>query len=149
MDPNENNDEPTQFDDDKVPVNTNKTRKVTKNVTEAMTLPVCMNLNPRSIYNKVDECITFVKEHDISCIFLSESWERPEFNLNQLINIEDFSVVSNPHQRVGVGGRPALVINTKQYYVRNLTNSLIDIPWGCEATWAIITQKNSILVAIF
>ena len=101
-----------------------------------------MNLNPRSIYNKVEEFITFVEEHEISCIFLSESWERPEFNLNQLINIEDFSRVSNPHQRVGVGGRPALVINTKQYYVRNLTNSLIDIPWGCEATWALLTPKN-------
>ena len=142
MDPDENNDETAQYVNDKVLVKVDKTKKVTQKVIEAQFLPVCMNLNPRSIYNKVEEFITFVKEHNISCIFLSESWERPEFNLNQLIDIEDFSIVSNPHQRVGVGGRPALVINTKQYYVRNLTNTLIDIPWGCEATWALLTPKN-------
>ena len=142
MDPDEDNDETAQCVNDKVSVKVDKTNKVAQKVIEAQFLPVCMNLNPRSIYNKVEEFITFVNEHNISCIFLSESWERPEFNLNQLINIEDYSVVSNPHQRVGVGGRPALVINTKQYYVRNLTNTLIDIPWGCEATWALLTPKN-------
>ena len=76
------------------------------------------------------------------CAFLSESWERPEFNLSQLLHIEDFTVISNPHQRKGMGGRPALIINTKFFHVRNLTNTLIDIPWGCEATWALLTPKN-------
>ena len=83
-----------------------------------------------------------MKEQAVQCIFLSESWERPELTLSELIQLEDFTVISNPHQRVGVGGRPALVINTKHYYVRNLTNSLIEIPWGVEATWAILTPKN-------
>ena len=46
------------------------------------------------------------------------------------------------HQRKGVGGRPAIIINNSKYHVRNLTNSLIDIPWGVEATWAIISPKN-------
>ena len=105
-------------------------------------LPVCMNLNPRSIYNKVTEFTTFLTEKQVHCVFLSESWERPEFNLSQILQLEDFTVISNPHQRQGVGGRPALIINTKFYNVRNLTNSLIQIPWGCEATWAIITPKN-------
>ena len=128
MGPNENNVEPAQYYDDKIPVKTKKTNNVTKKVNEALVLPTCMNLNPRSIYNKVEQFITFVKEQAIQCIFLSESWERPEFNLAELINIEDFTVISNPSQRKGVGGRPALVINTKDYYVRNLTNSLIEVP---------------------
>ena len=106
-------------------------------------LPTCMNLNPRSIYNKAQEFITFIKEHSIHCVFLSESWERPEFNLSQLLDIEDFMVISNPHQRTGQGGRPALLVNTKYYHVRNLTNTLIQIPWGCEATWAMLTPKNA------
>ena len=105
-------------------------------------LPVCVNLNPRSIYNKVREFTTFIKEHQVGCVFLSESWERPEFDLSELLDIEDYTVVSNPHQRKGKGGRPALVINTKNYHVRNLTNTLIKIPWGCEATWALLTPKN-------
>ena len=105
-------------------------------------LPICMNLNPRSIYNKVEEFTTFVKEHNIQCGFLSESWERPEYNLTELIEIEGFTVISNPHQRQGSGGRPAIIINTEYYHVRNLTNTLISIPWGCEATWALLTPKN-------
>ena len=53
-----------------------------------------MNLNPRSIYNKADEFISFIQEHQIHCIFISESWERPEFDLSKLIHIEDFTVLS-------------------------------------------------------
>ena len=105
-------------------------------------LPVCINLNPRSIYNKVNEFITFIKEEKVQCVFLSESWERPEFNLTQLLNIEDFTVISNPHQRRGTGGRPALIISTKHFFVRNITNTLLAIPWGCEAVWALLTPKN-------
>ena len=101
-----------------------------------------MNLNPRSIYNKIREFITFIKEESIHCVFISESWERPEFDLSHLLDIEDFTVISNPHQRKGQGGRPALLINTRYFHVRNLTNTLIEIPWGCEATWAILTPRN-------
>ena len=75
-------------------------------------LPTCVNINPRSLYNKSVEFITFIKEHKIQCVFLSESWERPEFNLSKLIDLEDYKIISNPHQRKGNGGRPALLVNT-------------------------------------
>ena len=129
--------------DGEVPIkNTKEKKNFPRKVKEALMLPVCMNLNPRSIYNKVQEFVTFVKEKQVHVVFLSESWERPEFNLSQLLQIEDFTVISNPSQRQEVGGRPALVINSKLYHVRNLTNNLINIPWGCEATWALLTPKN-------
>ena len=115
---------------------------MSKKMKEALMLPVCVNLNPRSLYNKSSAFSTFIKEHQVGCMFLSESWERPEYDLSKLIDIDDYTVVSNPHQRKGKGGRPALVINTKNYHVRNLTNTLIQIPWGCEATWALLTPKN-------
>ena len=35
-----------------------------------------------------------------------------------------------------------MVINNQKYHIRNLTQSLIDIPWGVEATWALISPKN-------
>ena len=85
----------------------------TNKIKEALILPTCMNLNPRSIYNKSEEFIALIVEKNIDCIFLSESWERPEFNLSQLLNIDGYEVISNPHQRQGSGGRPAFVINTK------------------------------------
>ena len=117
-------------------------KKVPMKIKEAFVLPTCVNINPRSIYNKTVEFITFVKEQQIQCVFFSESWERPKFILSKLIDLEDFKIISNPHQRKGIGGRPALLVNTKKYNVGNLTNTLISIPWGCEAVWAIITPKN-------
>ena len=101
-----------------------------------------MNVNPRSIYNKKNEFHAFVEEEMIDCVFMSESWERPDMPLDQIIDLPNHVVISNPHQRKGVGGRPALIINQSKYHVRNLTQSLIEIPWGVEATWAIISPKN-------
>ena len=51
-------------------------------------------------------------------------------------------MISNPHQRKAAGGRPALIINNKKFHVRNITQSLIEVPWGVEATWAMMTPKN-------
>ena len=141
---NEAGTSPAKQNDAKIPVkNFQKKKNVTNKISEALMLPTCMNLNPRSVYNKLKELVTFIKEEQVHCVFISESWERPEFDLSQLINIEDYTVISNPAQRQGKGGRPALVINTKYYNVRNLTNSLIPIPWGCEAVWALISPKNA------
>ena len=109
---------------------------------QALNLPTVMNVNPRSVYNKVNEFHAFVEEEEIDCVFMSESWERPNQPLEEIIHLPNHVVISNPHQRKGVGGRPALMINTTKYYVKNLTQNLVKIPWGVEATWAIITPKN-------
>ena len=111
-------------------------------VMQALNLPTVMNVNPRSIYNKVNEFHNFVKEELIDCILMSESWEPLEQPLDEIINLPNYTVISNPHQRKGTGGRPALIINNSKYNVKNLTQSLIEIPWGLEATWAIISPKN-------
>ena len=57
-------------DDVKVPVKNLK--NVPKKVAEALMLPTCMNLNPRSIYNKVQAFATFIKEHQVSCVMLGD-----------------------------------------------------------------------------
>ena len=120
-----------------------KTVKRSNKLIQALNLPSVMNVNPRSIYNKAKEFHNFVIEEAIDCIFMSESWERPEQPLDKIINLPNHTVISNPHQRKGIGGRPALIINNKKYNVRNLTQSFIDIPWGVEATWALITPKST------
>ena len=80
-----------------------------------------MNLNPRSICNKIDEFVTFVREEEIDLVFMSESHERSyptkmgkSQTLRDIIDIQDFMVVNNPSQREGKCGRPALVINSKK-----------------------------------
>ena len=116
--------------------------KPSKKVFQALSLPKVLNLNPRSIYNKVEEFSTFVKEEQVDLICMSESWERENKTLDTVIKIDDFKVISNVHQRVGKGGRPAVIVNTKKYDVENLTNTTIDIPWGVEIVWAVLTPKN-------
>ena len=119
-----------------------KENKKENGFTQALSLPTLCNLNPRSVYNKRDEFHTLVKEEELDAIFLSESWEREYLPLEKIINLEDHTVVSNVHQRTGIGGRPAIIANHKKYNIQNLTNTVIQIPWGVEAVWCLLTPKN-------
>ena len=109
---------------------------------QALKLPSVMNVNPRSVYNKLEDFHTLVEVEEIDCVFMSESWERPNEPLESIIQLPDHTVVSNPHQRDGTGGRPALIVNHKKYHIRNITQTLVKIPWGTEAVWAILTPKG-------
>ena len=73
---------------------------------------------------------------------MSESWERADETLENVIEIENYKVISNVHQRTGRGGRPAIIVNTKKFVVENLTNTLVSIPWGLEIVWALLTPRN-------
>ena len=99
-------------------------------------------MNPRSVYNKIKEFHEFVRNEDIDVIFMSESWERENKTLGEIVNLEDHEVISNVHQREGKGGRPALIVNKKKYDVKTLTNTLVPVKWGVEAVWALLTPKN-------
>ena len=121
---------------------TKKTKYIQNRVQQALDLPVLCNINPRSVYNKCDEFSTFVKEEQCDVIFISESWERENQTLDKIIKLEDHTVVSNLYQRKGVGGRPAIVANHRKFQVQNLTNTVIQIPWGVEAVWCLLTPKG-------
>ena len=105
-----------------------------------------MNINPRSVYNKPEELQALIIEEQIDCVFLSESWERSELTLEELLDDlnDDFRIISNPFaRREGTtGGRPAIIIKKEKYNIKNLTNTVINIPWKVEATWASLTPKN-------
>ena len=109
---------------------------------EALNLPSVLNLNPRSIYNKIEEFVTFVKEKEVDLVCMSESWERENLTLKEVIKIDDYSIISNVFQRKGKGGRPAIIANSKKFQVENLTQTTIEIRWGVEAVWAVLTPKN-------
>ena len=121
--------------------NDGNVKKLCKKLSQALDLPKVMNLNPRSAMNKVNELETFIKEEEIDIAFISESHDRENKRLEDHINLEDHEVISNIHQREGKGGRPALIVNNKKYNVQNLTNSIIQVPWGVEITWALLTPK--------
>ena len=84
--------------------NVNRKQKVRSNlkvikrsntVLQALNLPTICNVNPRSVYNKIDELCNFIEEESVNLIFISESWERPNQTLQDLIKIDDFEVISN------------------------------------------------------
>ena len=109
---------------------------------QALNLPILCNMNPRSVYNKVDEFHEFVNEEEIDLLFMSESWERDYLTLDEIIKLDDHVVVSNVSQRKGKGGRPAIIANKNKFDIQNVTNTLIQIPWGVEAVWCVLTPKN-------
>ena len=103
-------------------------------------LPTVMNINPRSAYNCPENLALLIKEHEIDAAFLSESWEREDFTLEQLLGGflgEDYTILSNPHARVKgrTGGRPAIILRNDKYNIRNLTNTVLQIPWRLEANY--------------
>ena len=81
---------------------------------DALTLPTILNLNPRSIYNKTVEFKEFIDNHEVEIICMSESWERNENSVEQLLDLKYFDVISNVHQRTGRGGRPLIIANNKK-----------------------------------
>ena len=83
-----------------------------------------------------------MQEEQVDCVFLSESWERENLSLQEIINLSNYEVVSNVSQRKGGGGRPAIVANREKFDILNITNSVVQIPWGVEAVWAILTPKT-------
>ena len=106
--------------------------KTSNRFEQALNLPVLCNINPRSVYNKLEEFRTLVEEEDLDLIFMSESWEREHLPLHEVIKLDDHTVISNVNQRVGMGGRPAIIANTRKFHVQNITNIIIQIPWGVE-----------------
>ena len=116
--------------------------KRNERVCQALNLPVLVNMNPRSVYNKIEEFHTFVEEEEVDLVMMSESWEREQLTLKEIILLEDHEVISNVHQRTGKGGRPAIIVNKEKYIVQNLTNTFIQIKWGVEAVWCLLTPKN-------
>ena len=51
-------------------------------------------------------------------------------------------VISNPHQRKNVGGRPAIIVNNTKFNIENLTQTIVTIPWGLEIVWCALSPKN-------
>ena len=77
---------------------------------QALNLPTVININPRSLNNKVESFKTYMNEEEIDLAFISESHEREGHPLVESLQMEDFEIISNVHQRRGKGGRPALVV---------------------------------------
>ena len=91
--------------------------------------------------NKIEAFKTFVVEESVVVAFISGSHETETMNLETVLNLPGYTSISNVHQRKGKGGRPAIVVNTDKFNIKNLTNTEINIPWGVEVTWELLSPK--------
>ena len=66
-----------------------KTIQRSEKLVQAASLPRILNMNARSIYNKVEEFKTFVSEREIDLVCMSETWERDEEILEMCSRQED------------------------------------------------------------
>ena len=84
-----------------------KTIKRNNVILQSMELPVIMNINPRSIYNKTEEFSVLLDQYSADLITISESWERDNLPLSELLQLENYRVITNVKQREFNGGKPA------------------------------------------
>ena len=119
----------------------NITVKRSNKLLAAVQLPVVVNLNPRSIYNKTDEFKMLMEQLEVGVCFMSESWDRQSLGLEEVINIDGYRVIKNVLQRNGKGGKPALIISEDNYFIKELCPDVITVPPKIEAVWALLTPK--------
>ena len=108
-----------------------------------MELPVIINLNPRSIYNKTEEFFELLEQYSAQVITISESWERENLPLQDLLHLENYKIITNVKQRNFKGGKPAIIVNEDKFYVKALCPDPITVPVGVECVWALITPKHT------
>ena len=121
------------------------TIKRNNKLVDAVNLPVIVMLNPRSLYNKQSEFRTLIEQSETDVCFISETWDRSHNNgalISDLLEIEGFKWVQNVVQRKRKGGKPALLINTKNYHITDLCPDLITVPTDVEVAWSLITPKR-------
>ena len=66
---------------------------------QALSLPTVININPRSLNNKVESFKTYMKEENVNLAFVSESHEREGHPLVDSLQLNSFEIVSSVHQR--------------------------------------------------
>ena len=88
-----------------------------------------------------------IEQTEAGVCTVSESWDRSHRAggslLSDRINIEGYRWVKNVVQRNRKGGKPALLLKEKDYYIKELCPDVISVPVGVEAVWAMLTPKNT------
>ena len=117
------------------------TIKRNNKVVEASRLPVVLNLNPRSLYNKTAEFGTLIEQTDAGVCCISETWDRSHTPHGALIS-EGYKWIQNVVQRKKKGGKPAILVNEDMFHIKELCPDVITVPIGVEAVWALLIPKN-------
>jgi exonuclease III len=92
------------------------------------------NLNVRSLYNKIDQFSTFVKDNKFDIIGVNETWLDSSID-NAEIEIPGYTIIRKDRNRHG-GGVSFYVNDAIHYVVQS------DIGNGIESLWLSVKQKD-------
>ena len=67
-----------------------KTIKILNKAVQALELPTVININPRSLNNKIDAFKTYMKEENVDLAIISESHEQVDKQLVDNLRMENF-----------------------------------------------------------
>ena len=96
-------------------------------------LPLCLMFNARSVYNKVNNLRTMLKQIGPDITIISETWERKRLCLDDLLSLSQFKSLSYCRQQ-RPGGGCAIIYNDQRFEVNPFE---INVPDDVEATWAV------------
>ena len=116
--------------------------KKSSKVESASSLPLISVLNARSLYQKRNNFKSFVNELGVELAIVSETWEREEQSLENLLQMENHKVLSYKRPKVKAakqpGGGCAIFYCEKRFQVSALP---VPVPNGVEAVWSLVTPK--------
>ena len=109
-------------------------------------LPLGMVANARSLYNKIDNFIRFLREIGPDYFLVSETWEHVgrRISLSQMLSHTSYKVLSYRRPRLEdgrphPGGGCAIIYNETRFKVEQME---FEIEPGVETIFAIFTPKN-------
>ena len=135
-----------EIDPDTTPIQFPTSQPISKRkrkILKASSLPLVAVLNARSAYNKPENINKFLNELGIEVLMISETWEREELSLENLLQLPNYKVHSYRRQKTKAGKQPggacALIYKETRFEVKKLN---IHVPNGVEACWIILKPVN-------
>ena len=107
---------------------------------EALSLPIILSYNMRSIWGKLDSLALDMVERSGAICFLNEVWEKMENKkhkkrIEEMFEMKSISYISTPRPGAKRGGGAAIATNTDRFSVTKLN---IFIPKPLEIVWALM-----------
>ena len=112
-----------------------------KKYSKSSFIPLCLMMNCRSLMNKADSLNEMMRQICPDLILASETWERSNKRLENIIKNKNFKYVSYYRKDKSPGGGCAIIYNESRFTV---SDPEILVPENIEAVWCVLTPPVSI-----
>ena len=113
---------------------------VNQNADMSSSLPLCLLLNARSVYNKSDNMRDMLHQVGPDVCIISEMFERERRRLSSVLDNKLYKSISYYRKNRAPGGGCAILHNEKRFSVLDLDIPSLD---EIENVWALMTPKQA------